>query len=145
MIWRSGFEVHTYMTLAILIPFLTLVNLQRLVSRWWDTGGPELPNQESQLMLLPDGWVVGDPWNVAFYDWRDVSAFCENRDTLLFISLDQAFMFPKRIFGGEEPAQAFLNRARTYHKRAQERQEPDRSQAIEAVETGNPFQPPRPG
>lgn len=99
----------------------------------------EVPRDEYLLLLAREGWAVGTPQNVSFFDWRDVTIIFQN-EACFGIQVNHGLVqiIPKRIFQSPSEQNSFIEAA--LHLRREHLQK--FAKASSAVETGNPFQAP---
>lgn len=138
---EAQWALYQYLVLGgtLILPFVLLLGFSRIVRARTARKLPQVPRDENNLALLKQGFAVGSPGNVTFYDWRDIDAFYENGSCYGFKSFNDLIqVIPKRIFADAVESAAFLNQAINLHR------EYRRSFEVPAtvVETGNPYQPP---
>ena len=124
---------------AIALPFFLI----RLLNAWFRSRSKKqtnsVPREQNLMRLMPNGWAIGSPHSVLFYDWRDIDAFYQNRFCIGFKTFNDLIqIIPKRIFADANAAQSFLNQAIALRREYQRGFE----EPVMAVESGNPYQPP---
>jgi hypothetical protein len=137
----SQWTPNQYLVLGgtLILPFVLLLGFSRIIRARTARRLPQVPRDENSLVLIKQGFAVGTPGNLTFYDWRDIDAFYENGSCYGFKSFNDLIqVIPKRIFADARESAAFLNQAINLHR------EYRRSFEVPAavVETGNPYQPP---
>ncbi len=130
---------YLVLTSSLILPFVLLIGFSKSI-RWRAAKRPpKVPREENCLVLLKQGFAVGNPGNVAFYEWRDIDAFYANSSCFGFKSFNGLIqVIPKRIFADETESTAFFNRAIQLHREHRRSFE----EPVTAVETANPYQPP---
>lgn len=130
---------YLFLASALVLPFVLLLGFSKYIRIRSAKRLPQVPHDENRLCLLKQGFAIGTPNNVTFYDWRDIDAFYENGSCYGFKSFNELIqIIPKRLFADNVDSTGFLNQAISLHREYRRTFE----LTATAIETGNPYQPP---
>ena len=120
----------------------------RLSIRWASGSTQSMLNdaffeRELEFGITSDGWYNGNSDSTSFHHWQDIKSFSVSRGLLLVRTINNVYMVPLRIFESPEEAEKFVLASLKLHNDAIREESRKDGVPVEAVESGNPFQPPR--
>jgi hypothetical protein len=133
-------QEQKYLYMAIATPIAAMIFLRLWVRLNQTKKRIEIPVDKNKLLLLSEGFCVGNKDSITVYDWRDVETIFWNRSCYAFKTLNNLLVFfPKRIFRDENHQRKFVERAANLMREHQRNFETP----VVGAETGNPYQAPK--